>query len=361
MTVKKKALKKPGFFGKLFGRKPKINAVTEIRNLIADKGVKNIDPEEIEEIAGRYNVRVSRKFPKELKNIYREYMENCLIDLKLSGDEVKALKRLRTLLDLDEQDAVKIRDQVASKHYRESMDKVLQDANISKEERNFLQELQNCLKLPADMADRIEKEAKTHKIKSVLKDTVKDKRLSPEEEEELYTLADNLNIELSFKEKTRKALQRYKLYWLVEKGSIPEIDVGIKLYKKEKCYYVAPANWYVRKKRTKRLRYSGPTARIKLARGIYWRMGDLGLQTVSQEEWEKVDEGEFFVTSHRLIFKGQKENTMIRLNRILDFELYENGVEIQKGRGKNPFFAFEPEDPRLFALILNRAIDDYSN
>lgn len=361
MAIQERPLKKPNLLQRLFGWEPSVNAVLKLRNLLAEKGVMVTTPEEVEQITSRYDLNPAQKFPTETRSIYREYLQSCLKDKSFSNDNLKALKHLKDLLGLKEETINKIQEEVASKLYRESLDEALEDANISKEEKDFLQEVRKSLKLPDKLAHQIENEAKQNKIQTFLEDTLKDERLSPEEEEQLYTLADNLNVELNLKEKTKQWLQRYKLYWLVENGTIPEIDADIHLYKKEKCYYITDVEYYERKKKTNRLRYAGPTARIKLAKGIYWRMGDLGFQPTGTEELTQIDRGQLYITSHRVIFKGSKESTMIRLNRILDFELYENGLEIQKNSGKNPFFGFNPQDPRLFAMILNRAIEDYNN
>jgi len=54
---------------------------------------------------------------------------------------------------------------------------------------------------------------------------------------------------------------------------------------------------------------------------------------------------------------GRRKNKNIRLNRILDFEIYSNGVQIEKDAGVSPFLETSA-DMELLGLLLGRAIRD---
>lgn len=68
-------------------------------------------------------------------------------------------------------------------------------------------------------------------------------------------------------------------------------------------------------------------------------------------------DGTLFLTNQRLIFMGRRKNKNIRLNRILDFEIYSNGVQIEKDAGVSPFLETSA-DMELLGLLLGRAIRD---
>ena len=50
-----KKLKKPDFVQRLLGKQPKENAIIEINNLLARKGVKDVSFDEVREITHRYH------------------------------------------------------------------------------------------------------------------------------------------------------------------------------------------------------------------------------------------------------------------------------------------------------------------
>jgi hypothetical protein len=88
-------------------------------------------------------------------------------------------------------------------------------------------------------------------------------------------------------------------------------------------------------------------------------MGDLALQPVSTDVLTRIDRSTLFLPSKRLIFTGWSKNTTIRLPRVLDFDVHDNGIRIQKDTGKNPFLAFaSPGDIETGALILQRLLDE---
>ncbi len=56
------------------------------------------------------------------------------------------------------------------------------------------------------------------------------------------------------------------------------------------------------------------------------------------------------LTNKSVIFVGNQKNSSIRLNKILSFTPYSNGIEINKDTGKNPIVTFNA-DMELFNLL----------
>jgi hypothetical protein len=91
--------------------------------------------------------------------------------------------------------------------------------------------------------------------------------------------------------------------------------------------------------------------RIKIAKGLYWRAGSIGVHKISQDVLSLIDSGTAFLTNKRIIFMGGKKNTNIALNKILDINPYSNGVEIHKATGKSPFIEIS-NNADIFCMIL---------
>jgi len=349
-------LKTPTFFQKLFKIQPRENAFRELNNrLVEVDDVRQIQLEELEKIAEQFKVNIRRQFKGELQDLYKRFLEFCLRDRRLSPKETAQLAHLKALFGLEDKIIDKIHREVAEKIYHQSVAEVIADGRVDPEEKRFLEELENTLKLPRELAQKIYSRQAREYLENYLNQALADERLSPAEERELYTIAENLHITLQLDEPTRRLLEKYRLFWLIENGDIPVLEPGINLQRREECYFFTDCTWYEYRRITRRINYGGPTFRLKLAKGIYWRVGSFNVQAVSQDVMVPIDQGRLFLTNKRLIFIGSKKSRNIRLNRVLEFTPYKNGVEIIKDAGKNPFFEFY-DGVDIFAMILGRLL-----
>jgi len=349
-------LRKPSFFQKLAKIQPKENALREINNLISKtQNIKNVSIEEIENIAFKYKVKIHKKFKNELQEMYHRFLKHCFKDKILSDDELEQLAHLKYLFNMDDKIINKIHKDISLEVFNESIDEAIADGKLDEHEKEFLDKLQTRLKLPDDIATNIYLKKATAYLETYLKSAISDERLSPDEDKELQTIAKNLGATLKFDEKTKDILDKYRLYWLIENGNLPIVDVDINLQKNEDCYFTANANWYEYRRVTRRVRYGGPTFRLKIAKGLYWRAGDLGVQAVSDDILTLIDTGLLYLTDKRIIFVGRKNTKTIRHPKVLDFTPYKNGVEILKDSGKSPFLEFE-KGVDIFSMILGRVI-----
>jgi hypothetical protein len=351
-------LEKPNFLMRLFGRVPKHNALLELNNkLAAATAVTDVRPEDVEEIAQRYGADIQKHFAKGLGELYRSYLNYCLADGQLGDSEIGNLAHLKAIFGLSDKDTDGIREEVGERVFGREVRMAVKDGRLTEEEHAFLERLQAQLNLPDDIATRLYQHAAEARLQQHLDKAVADERLAPEEEEELHAIAKSLGVKLEADEKTQVVLSRYRAYWAIENAELPAVETTIHLHKTETCYAVREVKWLEYRKVTKRIRYAGPTARIRLAKGIYFRAGDLGFQSVSQEVLKPVDQGELYLTNKRVIFVGGHKSTNIRMSRILDFRPYSNGIELVKDSGRNPFFEFD-HNVDLFALTLARCMKD---
>jgi len=356
---KSQELSKPSFFQRLLNKKPKENAIIEVHNLFSkSKYIKDITIDNIQEISESYKINLVEEFHTEMETFYTVYLKHCLSDDKLSDEEMSDLLYLKKLLNLNDKAIEKIHKEVAGLIYRENIEKVIADGRINSKEREFLEKLQCDLKLKTNIAKKIYNVTASKHLENYMHLAISDERLSPEEDEEINEISKNLGIETKRDAYTKSLLEKYRLFWLIENGNIPEINANIKIQKNEKCYFTCEVNWYELRRVTKRIRYAGPTMRIKIVKGVYWRMGDLAIQPVSEDILTPIDTGTIYLTNKRLIFMGSRKNSTIRLNKIIDFTAYKNGVEIQKETGKSPFLQMD-ESVDIFAMILGKAIEEF--
>lgn len=343
---------------RLFKKPDKKNAIRAVRNLLANaSSIRDVVDSDIEAVLQAHFVRSAATLESGFEELYAVYVRHCLEDRHLSDGELEDLQHLKHLFGLTDSTVNRIHEELASHLYHESVDEVIRDGRLDDTKRTFLKNLESSLRLPTELTERIYESAVEARLQRAVDHALEDERLSPEEDAEISAIATSLGAELQFDERTRQALDRFRLYWMIENGEVPSVPVDIKLQRSEQAYFVVGVNWYELRRVTKSYRYGGPTARIRIAKGIYWRMGQIGVQPISEDILTLIDSGYIYLTNKRLIFAGQKKNTTIRLQRILGYTPFKNGVEIQKDAGKSPFLEFS-QDVDLFVLLLERAIRD---
>lgn len=288
---------------------------------------------------------------------FEDVLTEYLSDIRFSERERANLTWLREILGLSHDDVRRIREKKVEPIFRRQAEIAVSDGILSTEQQEALDELADSIALPETMASQIYAEVAGGRIQRVLDHAIADQQLSPEEDAELRALARNLRVSTTTDAATQRTLDRYRLFWQIENGEIPAIDAGFNLYRGERCFFRCDATWYELKQVTRRFNYGGPAIRIKIMKGVYWRAGSLGVQRMSEDVLKHLDNGTLFLTNKRIIFMGGRRNRNIRLSRILDFEIYSNGVQIEKDAGASPFLETSA-DMELFGLLLGRSLRD---
>jgi len=353
---KKEKLKKPAFFDKLLGVRMKENALVEINNLLAEKDLGLITVEEIQHIASYYNLNLNARFQQELMEMYKQYLKSCLEDKYLSDEELADLKQLKFLLGLSDKDVEEAHQEMAGEIYKAEVEKVIEDRQVDEAERVFMQKLQNDLKLPKEIADSIYKKTGDELVKSVVNDALADQMLTPEEEKELSMIANNLNTALDLDGQTRANLEKYKLFWQIQNDELPEIEADIEVPRKEKIYFKLKVRWFEHIEEQEQSTYTKSNLKVKIAKGDYWNTHKKDNFFLDPKTWEMLDEGELYLTSKRLMLKGVSRDKILLLNRVLDFVVYPNGIEIDKERGNKDIFLAADNNTDVLTMLLGKAI-----
>lgn len=123
----------------------------------------------------------------------------------------------------------------------------------------------------------------------------------------------------------------------LKRTPLKAVDVPLKLQNGEECYY----DGFARLVRLKRVRgaayYHGPVVNIPIAKGIHYRAAIYSGGIAGKETFMTVDAGQVYVTSHRIIFRGEKHNNSVSLSKILEIHFYsDRSMRIDKENG-TPF------------------------
>ncbi|PIO48174.1 MAG: hypothetical protein CMR00_06115 [[Chlorobium] sp. 445] len=358
-VFKVKPLEERTFFQKLFGKHPPENALIELNNLLASKPILEISFEELSQSLAKYK-KLNRveEFRSEIMQLYKRYLEHCLQDKAFSEKDIEELQHLKKLLNLSDREIEILHENVVSEIYRESLKQALTDNRLDEQEHAFLEKLQQDLLLPKRIAERIYAELSHDILANFISRVIQDGRLSPDEDAEFEMLCKNLGVAPKFDAHTKAQLDRLRLYWYIENADLsqlPNLFVNIKLQKNERCYLKSHAEWYELRTVTKRINYAGLSGRMRIAKGIYYRVGTIAPQRITSEELTYIDSGNLYLTDKRVIFMGSKRNFTIRMAQILAFTPYSDGIEIEKDAGRNPILKIN-NDNDICCLMFSRLL-----
>jgi hypothetical protein len=112
---------------------------------------------------------------------------------------------------------------------------------------------------------------------------------------------------------------------------------------------------------TRSVSYAGVSSSIRIARGVRFRLGNVVPVRHTVDRLTRIDAGPLYVTNTRLILRGASRNITVRLSSLLGFEVYANGVELQKASGRPPFVEVEGAELELLAAALSGALAGVSS
>ena len=354
-----KPLPEPSFLQRLFKITPSENAIIEVNNLLAENqgDITKVLLDNIIAISAKYKTDLRHEFKASRIGLFTSYLHHCLTDSKLEEHEMEQLYHLRDILMLSAQDVNEVIEKETVKIYARHIREAVNDGVLQDFEKENLEKLRSQLRISADVAKEIYSKSAGEILQGFIDGAISNERLSPHEERQMYEIARNLGIDLKIDGKSKAVLERYKLYWQIENGHLPEITPDINIQKSEKLHFSTYVHWLEERKVVKRRNFAGPTARIKLAKGVYYRLGSLRVNNMSKDEWQRIDSGQIYLTNKRLIFMGAKTNKTIRINTVLAINPFSNGVDIQKERGKCPFLEFS-NNVDIFSMIMTRLMDE---
>ncbi len=149
-----------GLGSRLLGRKNRVAAARDIEALLASSPqISEVTADRIAAIANEHGVEMSR-LQSQCRDLYRRYVEFCLVDHALSEAEVADLGHLRTIFVLPDEVASEVHEEVACAVYGAAVEEVLSDHRLDPEEEVFLKEIRGGLDIDAGTAARAMEEGR---------------------------------------------------------------------------------------------------------------------------------------------------------------------------------------------------------
>lgn len=348
------ARRQANWWERLFGREPKQNAFAELCDRLEQAGPAAFTPELLAEKRRAFHLSET-ELREGLENLYAFRVRQAVKDGIVTDEEQAVLDRLLQVGGIPPAVARSILRDLAGGGYARALAEATADESFTPEERKRLDDLAAKLRLPADLVDEIRKEELTKVMQAAVDRSIADRRLSPEEDEHLRRLASDLGVTVSNDSTSTTVLNRFRILWRIENGELPTVSAPVHLQRGENCHATLPCSLFETRVVTRAIGYSGPRARIRIAKGLYWNVGAVALAPDRREEWKELDRGSLYVTSKRLIFDGGTKSSNLPWRRVLNFQIYSDGLKIEKDSGRDQLFKGTPADPEVFAAIVEAA------
>jgi hypothetical protein len=239
------------------------------------------------------------------------------------------------------------------KKYQESISSFLSDSELSVEENEKLAEIQKEFGLSVEDVKGIHKTS----VASVFSNISSDKRITDEEKSALEKLLNHFSLSKNDIAFNQDSFNKYYTLALVEKGVLPTIanaqsEVNIVFKPDEILHWAVAASMMKRKKVTTRVNYGGFTGSVKIMKGVRYRVGSIGVSSVSKEILDKEDSGAFYVTNQRLGYLGYRKQFSFPFKKIGSLELRSDGLHIFKD-GKEAPYILELRDYEVSLAIIS--------
>ncbi len=356
-----KEISKPSFFETIIKKNPEINLVIEINNRLSSLELNNVTGSEIKDLFEGYKIsKLSNKIESGLIDLLNEFLSFHLGNSDSPYNDYYAAKKFQNLLNIDDKVFSEVYNHVAESKTQKLLLDIVEDKEITNQEEKILGDWKNKINLSDDQMAEVFKPIGERIVTEYINEITADERISPEEEAKLTKLVAGLKSKLELDEKSQAMLNRMRLMWEIENGNLDPIPTEILLPKNELCFFINDTDLYETRKITKRISYGGPTMRVKIIKGVYFRAGNLGVKAHSEEELTLIDSGKLYITNKRLLFVGSKQNKPVQLNNIIDYKVYGNGLEVSRDSGKNPFYKMSANAELAGAYLARCLKDSYS-
>lgn len=185
-----------------------------------------------------------------------------------------------------------------------------------------------------------------------------DGMITAKEEVELENLQRFLMIPESKIAKSKRELARLRLITEIQTGNPPVIAVpNVVLQKAELAYWSEPAS--ILEDRVVARRYEGGSHgfSFRITKGITYHVSSQRGHLVKDTAVIAVSSGELIVTNRRVIFRGNAKSFNIRLDKLLEFHFYSNGIRLTDDKGKPRIVIFDSDrNTEVVDAVLSYAV-----
>lgn len=187
--------------------------------------------------------------------------------------------------------------------------------------------------------------------------------VTAEEEAELHKIQAFLKIEDGAIAGSRAELARLRVIAEIEAGNLPGVAVsGLVLQKNETPHWSEPGALIEERVVSRKFEGRSSGVSFRIAKGVSYRIGASRGNLISETAKLKVSHGDLIVTSWRVIFRGDKKSFTYRLDKLLDVNMFSNGVGVTGENGNPRVVMFDNDrNADIVGSILSAAVNRFES
>lgn len=350
----------PSGIEKILRKIPEKNFLIDLNNLLAEKSLDEVLPEQVLYIAKKYKLQnVSEKFSSELLQMQKDFLIEHLGSRLSRFNDFNSAKKIQSLLGLSDYDFEKVYRPQAIEIFRKQVYYTLdRTKKRGDEEEAQFEQFRKQLRLTEYESNTVIAEVVGSIVQKFFDNLISDNKYSPDEKEAYEKICQQYGANAVFDDATKKLLEKYEIFWQIENGDLPVYETDIFLQKDEVCHYQGFAKLYENRTKTTRVKYRGPVYRLRITKSLYYRISNMRTDRETKDFMTLIDSGNLYVTDKRILFTGSKENKTIRYGQIVDLTPYRDGVKISKDSGGAPIFELSDPDGEVLTATMVRIIQD---
>lgn len=342
------------FMQRLFGQHPTENALIEVNNLLATRPVGQISSNDIITIERRYRLSLKSEFGLNLEEFYAVYFNAQLRHHILDDAAEKDLAHLEQILQLSMSTTVTLRQMVGEDIFRTAYKEAVGNGQLSEQALSRLSQLASYSKLPDEVVEQISEDTRSNFFDCYTHSLASDLRLSIVAVSRLQQVKNDLGISLAPDSNIQQRLERMHWYWQLEHEALKVMETQPALQKSEQCYLKVSVCWF--EPMTGRhygVNYSSFQKAGEAVRYDLQQKAEPG----NAYSLQLIDKGIVYLTNKRIYFEGNDKNKIITYDKILKILPFNNGIQVNKPTGKDPFLYCNEKVDVLF-IILRRLLNE---
>jgi len=311
---------------RIFKQLPPENAVIELNNLLALKGVDGVDGQQLQDLELKYGI-VFSTYQLNLEEYYAVYW-NAYTKAGADDPTMEAeTVYLARVLKLNEETMRILRNKVGEASFREEAISRLKKRRMTSADKAYLQDFGSKLQLEDAVSAQIIVDEKVKVLEGFLEAIKKKSRCTPDEWQEAEAILTSFEWPQTKSKNVREQLTPLKYYWELENLTLKPVSHSGNLQKSESCYL-----------------------EVRQVKWMETRSAGRGYQQL-----EQVNYGTLYLTNKRLVFEGNAKNSVIPYDRIRSISNQQNGITIHKDKGKDPVLSVSG-DRLVVEIVLKRLL-----
>lgn len=242
--------------------------------------------------------------------------------------------------------------------FRSKLFAAVDDGVLTEQEVKALQKDYGAFDLTLDDISKMRVQAYAR----MLEQAAADGMVTASEEAELQKLESFLKIPTAEIAASKSHLRRLRLIAEIQQGNPPTVAVpNVILQKSEVPHWSEGAS--LLEERVVARRYVGGSHgfSFRIARGVSYHVGQSRGQLIADKAVQAVSRGELVITSRRVLFRGDAKSFAYRLDKLLEVNLFKDGIRLTGENGKPRMVQFNGgSNVDIVGSVLSLAINRFA-